>query len=257
MSFAQSIFRKGADYVDLQWGHTIATLKTVAPLAHGRLLDVGCGTKPYEDIFKPFVTEYIGVEYTEAFETTHASQNSSKVDVFYSGDRLPFDDASFDTALSVQVLEHTPTPGALSAEIGRILRDHGTALIMAPFSFRLHEEPNDFFRYTPHGLTTLLNAAELDVTKIIPMGGLWSVIGHKLNSYLGLHVANAAGIAQTVGKCSHENSTVKPFSLGSLKLPLVAPAMFVTAWSARRLDSLLPDPTESLGFLAVAKRRAR
>jgi SAM-dependent methyltransferase len=233
MSFAQSIFRKGADYVDLQWGHTIATLKAVAPLAHGRLLDVGCGTKPYEELFTPFVTEYIGVEYTDAFETTHASQNSSKVDVFYSGERLPFDDASFDTVLSVQVLEHTPTPGALSAEIGRVLRDHGTALIMAPFSFRLHEEPNDFFRYTPHGLTTLLNAAELDVTKMIPMGGLWS------------------------GKCSHENSTAKSFSLGSLKLPLVAPAMFATAWSARRLDSLLPDPTESLGYLAVAKRRAR
>ena len=247
----QTALRWGADYVDLQWGHTLDALRAVAPLSHGRLLDVGCGTKPYAAIFAPHVSEYVGLEYRDSFAPTDASRHSDSVDVFYSGDRFPFEDASFDTVLSVQVLEHTPQPGVVVREMGRVVRPGGTALVMAPFSFRLHEEPNDFFRYTPHGLKTLLADGGLEVERVLPMGGLWSVLGHKLNSYLGLQVAGAAGVAQSLGKCSHESSTSRRFSL---RLPLVAPAMFTTAWAARRLDRLLPDPTESLGYLVVARR---
>lgn len=248
----QTVMRKGDDYVDLQWEHTLATLRAVAPRSRGRLLDVGCGTKPYEDIFRPFVTEYIGIEYAESFSLTDASRYDNKVDHFYDGVRMPFDDASFDTVLSVQVLEHTPNPGPLTNEMGRVLRPGGTALVMAPFSFRLHEEPHDYFRYSPHGLKHLFDIAGMDVTDVLPMGSLWSVLGHKLNSYLGLQVAGAAKTAQAIGKCSHEASSGGGFSL---RLPLVAPAMFATAWTARRLDKLLPDPTESLGFLVVGRRR--
>lgn len=248
----QRAFRWGADYVDLQWEHTLRSLREVAPLSHGRLLDVGCGTKPYESIFTPYVSSYVGLEYSASFEPTDASRQGSVVDYFYEGERFPFEDASFDTVLSVQVLEHTPIPGTVTREMGRVLRPGGTALVMAPFSFRLHEEPNDFFRYTPHGLKKLLGDGEMDIVQTVPLGGLWSVLGHKVNSYLALQVAGAAGVAQTVGKCSHEASTKNRFSL---RLPLVAPAMFTTAFVARRLDSLLPDPTESLGYLVVAKRR--
>ena len=37
-------------------------LRTVAPRAEGRLLDIGCGAKPYRKLFEPYVTEHVGVD---------------------------------------------------------------------------------------------------------------------------------------------------------------------------------------------------
>lgn len=154
----------------------------VAPRAHGRLLDVGCGEKPYEHIFRPYVTEYIGVEYADVFHTTQSSKREKGPDLYYDGKTLPFESGTFDTVLSVQVLEHTPHPQMVMNEMGRVVKKGGTVIVSVPFSLRLHEEPNDFFRYTPHGLTAMFDQAGLDVDGIRPMGSVWSVVGHKVNS---------------------------------------------------------------------------
>ena len=63
-------------------------------------------------------------------------------DVVYSGGTLPFRDGAFDTVLSVQVLEHTARPGALVAEMSRVLARDGLLILTAPFQFRLHEQPH-------------------------------------------------------------------------------------------------------------------
>ena len=55
------------DWVDLQWSLLDASLRAVAPRARGRLLDVGCGDKPYEAWFRPYVTAYIGIEHAATF----------------------------------------------------------------------------------------------------------------------------------------------------------------------------------------------
>ena len=93
-------------------------------------------------------------------------------DVFYDGMNLPFQDASFDTLLSVQGLEHTSDPQHLLEEMSRVLRSDGLMILNAPFSFRLHEEPHDYFRYTPHGLRVMCQKARLEVIDIQPQGGL-------------------------------------------------------------------------------------
>src|SRR5688500_11947557 len=185
-----------ADYVDLQWMQTIRALERVAPQARGRLLDVGCGSKPYEELFLPYVSEYVGVEHEAVFQNTHSSTGTTRADYFYNGDSLPFDAESFDTVLSVQVLEHTPHPARLIADMARVMKRDGLLILMAPFSFRLHEEPHDYFRYTPHGLRELCERAALEVTSIEPLGSLWSLIGQKVNSYLALRVARAGALGQ-------------------------------------------------------------
>ncbi len=245
--------RGTSDWIDLQLSHLQASLARVAPRAHGRLLDVGCGEKPFEHLFRPYVTEYVGVEYEDTFLLTESGRRGrSAVDVTYDGKRLPFDDASFDTVLSSQVLEHTPAPADLVREMARVLRPGGVLLLSAPFSFRLHEEPHDYFRYSPHGLRQLCHQAGLVVEQIDPQGGLWSLLAHKLNSYLALRVADVSGLAQAMGKMGHEASTsARP---RAWTLPLVAPVMLACAAGARLLDRALPDPTESLGFTLVATR---
>jgi SAM-dependent methyltransferase len=243
--------RLAADWTDLEGSSLVAALQRVAPRVHGRLLDVGCGDKAYEHIFAPFVDSYLGIEHEATYAATNAGLRT-KADVLYDGKRLPFEDRSFDTVLSLQVLEHTPRPGELLSEMARVLSDDGVLIATVPFSFRLHEEPHDYFRFTPHVMRELCQSAGLRVDEIETRGGLWSVLGHKLNSYLGLRVAQVGGLAQTMGKLSHEQTASGGGRLWTL--PVVAPAMMGLALWARVLDRVLPDPTEMLGFTVLARR---
>jgi SAM-dependent methyltransferase len=248
--------RATADWVDLQYSFILQQIAKAAPRARGRLLDVGCGDKPYEATFRPYVTEYIGIEHEGVFPKTNASAGERRPDLYYDGTRLPFEDRSFDTVVSIQVLEHTPRPQPLLDEIARVLRPDGLLILSAPFSGRLHEEPYDFFRYTPHGLRAMCATAGLEVTEVWDQGNIWSVIGHKLNSFLAFRVAASQGLAVQMGKHSHEGKGPevkgRPWAL-----PLVVPAMLAIAGGARILDRVAPDTTETLSYMVFARHRAR
>jgi SAM-dependent methyltransferase len=245
--------RRAANFVDLQWTLVVRALESVAPLARGRLLDVGCGDKPYLEIFEQYVSQYLGVEHEASFRHTASSTRARGPDVFYDGKRLPFADGEFDTVLSVQTLEHTPQPQALLREMARVLHPDGLLLLTAPFSFRLHEEPHDYFRYSPHGLRVLCEEAGLVVERCEAMGNLWSLLGHKINSYLALNLARAGGLAQELDKLGHESTqSARPrFWL----MPLVAASMTSVSVIAKILDRVAPDDSESLGFVIVARHR--
>ena len=79
--------RTAADWVDLQYWQLIRDMTDTAPRTKGRLLDVGCGEKPYEYIYTPYVTEYVGVEYEETFGGTQTSARSKKPDFFSRTER--------------------------------------------------------------------------------------------------------------------------------------------------------------------------
>lgn len=245
--------RQTSDWIDLQWSFIIELLTHVAPKARGRLLDVGCGERPYEHMFRPYVTEYIGIEHEASFTKTAASQSARRPDYFYDGKRLPFEDASFDTILNVQVLEHTPNPLGLVSEMSRVMKDDGILILSAPFQFRLHEQPHDYFRYSPHGLRVLCDEVGLEVVEIYNQGSLWSVIAHKLNNYLAFNVARIGNLAQAMGKLQHEAPAALRPRIWTL--PIIAPTMLGLSGAARVLDRVLADPEEAFGFLIVARRK--
>jgi SAM-dependent methyltransferase len=241
--------RATCDWIDLQWSLLVRALQAVAPHAHGKLLDVGCGNKQFAYIFRPYVSEYLGIEHQATFSATAAGSSSSRPDCLYAGDRLPFADGSFDTVLSIQVLEHTPQPFQLVAEMARVLKKGGTLILAAPFSFRLHEEPHDYFRYTPHGLRVMCNAVGLDVDHVEQVGSLWSLLGHKLNSYLTFHVARLGNFAQGLGKLSHEASGQPRARLWALPL---GPVVLTISTAARVMDRLFFEREEAFGFVIIA-----
>ena len=240
-----------ADWVDLQGPIMHKRLGEVAPRARGRLLDVGCGAKPYESLFRPYVDEYVGVEKRGTFAQTHSAGDSS-CDIYYDGDRLPLPDESFDTVLNIQVLEHTPRPQELLDELARVLRKDGLLILSAPFSFRLHEEPHDYFRYSPHGLNSMCQRAGLEILEMQPQRGLWGVIGHKLNTYLALRVGKLDRLGQSIGKLGHEAPAEA--RTRTWAVPFAVSGMIAVATAARILDRALPDETETLSYLIVAKK---
>lgn len=67
-----------------------------------------------------------------------------------------FGDGVFDCVVAMEVLEHIPRPDMALAEIGRVLRSGGWAVVSTPFLFPLHAEPHDYWRFTRHGLSYLL-----------------------------------------------------------------------------------------------------
>lgn len=85
---------------------------------HGDVLDFGCGSKPYQDIFN--YKNYVGVDTNGA----HPHQKES-VDVLYDGKQLPFQGQKFDTVFSSQVFEHVEDIDFSLDEIYRILRPGG------------------------------------------------------------------------------------------------------------------------------------
>lgn len=116
----------------------------------GRVLDIGCGSKPYENLCS--ATEYIGLEFD-----SEANRKNTKADAFYDGKVFPFKENEFDYVICNQVLEHVFNPDSFLREIGRVLKPSGRVLITVPFIWVEHEQPVDYARYTSFGLKYLLN----------------------------------------------------------------------------------------------------
>src|SRR5688572_67960 len=145
-------------------------IRSYVPRLKGKLLDFGCGRKPFEDLFT--VDEYIGVDMAE---TGHDHKNS-KVDVYYDGRHLPFDDASFDSLFCSEVLEHVFNPDEILAELNRVLKTGATALITVPFSWNEHEMPYDYARYSSEGIKHLLEKNGFRITGLTKSGNFARVI---------------------------------------------------------------------------------
>ena len=87
----------------------------------GKLLDFGCGSKPYKFLFK--VDEYIGLD---TYKSGHLHKNEN-IDVLYDGKKIPFDDNSFDVGIEYGALHHVDLDAAL-AELARVLKPEAKML---------------------------------------------------------------------------------------------------------------------------------
>lgn len=133
-------------------------IKAMAPDLQGRLLDFGCGRKPYKNLFT--VTEYIGID----METTGHQHEYSEIDVYYDGKTIPFPDESFDAVFCSEVFEHVFNLDEILPEIKRVLKKGGDMLVTVPFCWNEHEAPYDFGRYTSFGVKHVMEKHGFEIT---------------------------------------------------------------------------------------------
>lgn len=100
--------------------------------AGSRALDMGCGNgRTGGPLLLNRGATYIGVDISR---TAVAAAREFGLDarVIEDASALPFESASFDFVLCMEVLEHLFRPDIAAAEIARMLRQDGTALITVP-----------------------------------------------------------------------------------------------------------------------------
>jgi SAM-dependent methyltransferase len=245
------LLERARGWVDLERTSLLDAMREAREHAHGRLLDVGCGDRPYEDLFRDRVTEYIGVEYEESHHGS-VSGRESRADIVYQGERLPFEDGSFDTVLTTQTAEHVPDPDAFFRELSRVLRSGGTLIMTVPFSYRVHAHPHDYHRFTRFALERYAKLNGLRVDVLRPRGGMWSVVGQKVASHLVLRVARLGGEVQRVGTLTHEQPIRDRPRYWTL--PVAVPLLVGVTTAARVLDRVDRVEDDTLGYLLVATK---
>ena len=142
------------------------SIALLSPSLSGPILDVGCGSRPFDSYFVHMK------KVSCDFDSTRAV-----VDVECPATELPFADASFNSILCTEVLEHVPEPQKAWCEFCRVLQPGGRALISVPMWWPAHELPYDFYRYPEHGLRYLAESAGFRVLKLVPRGGIYALIG--------------------------------------------------------------------------------
>lgn len=148
-----------------------------APMLTGHLLDVGCGTKPYQSLFT--VDTYIGLDID-----SEVTRKSGVADQLYDGGKFPFEDAEFDSILCNQVLEHVFNPDEFLGEIMRVLKPGGRLLLTVPFVWDEHEQPYDYARYSSFGLRALLEKQGFHIIHHKKLGADASILFQLANAYL-------------------------------------------------------------------------
>jgi SAM-dependent methyltransferase len=161
----------------------IAAVERASVHAHGVLLDVGCGARPYAKLLGPRVTRYWGADIPGSRFLA-----GSRPDVYARGEALPVRGAAIDTVLGMAMLTYFPDPLVVVREAWRVLRPGGVLLMEFTQMAPLHDEPHDYFRFTRYGAQALLERAGFELVDTIPIGGLWSRVG--LSTIAGLNRIN-------------------------------------------------------------------
>lgn len=146
-------------------------------LGRYRVLDVGCGYKPYAPLFAPYAETYVGVD----------SGDQAAPDLVGTAEELPVEDASFDVVVCSQVLEHVDDPARVVRELHRATAPGGRVLASTHGVHVYHPSPQDLWRWTHTGLERLFseNGDWASVT-VRPGAGTTATLGYLIGTYIDL-----------------------------------------------------------------------
>jgi SAM-dependent methyltransferase len=144
------IWRAGQD-------RQMAMIQAAASLTpESRVLVDGCGVGMYIRAFRQYTPYVFGLDI-EPDRVVASSQHSPLVNVA-AGEQLPYPSSYFDVILSHEVIEHVQDDALTVAEMARVLKPGGRAVIFCPNRLYPFENHGHILRGRDHfGNTPLIN----------------------------------------------------------------------------------------------------
>jgi len=153
-----------------------------------KILDVGCGLKPYQSYFEKMM--YIGIDRSWTVEWMRA------LDVQAVAEVIPFKSNLFNIVLCTQVLEHLASPEQALKEIHRVLKHGGRFILSTHGIWGEGHEIVDLWRWTAAGLRKMLNLMGFEVEEVYSMDSLASLF-----QFILLYVPNSKVAKYVVYPC--------------------------------------------------------
>lgn len=185
------------------------------------VLDLGAGEGSYRERFPG--RRYFAVDLALG----DRRWDYGRLDVLADLHRLPFRDGSADVLVSTQTLEHLRDPRAFFREAARVLRPGGVLHLTAPQSFREHQAPHDYWRFTRYSLRMLAEEAGLRGIEVEDLGGFFAFLGDRMPA---------------VHRYLFPRRRALPWRVACLPLVLVSKPLF--AWVLPRVCAWL-DPLDT------------
>jgi SAM-dependent methyltransferase len=206
----------------------IRALERARVHARGALLDLGCGARPFEPLFAGRVSRYWG---TDLSRSPYLGDRAP--DAFARAEGLPIRGASVDTVLGLSMLTYLEEPLLVLREAHRVLRPGGVLLLEFTQMAELHDEPDDYFRFTRFGAESLLRRAGFETIEAIPIGSLTIRVGTAWTEALN-----------RVNRGPWRVLTEVPVRVLYIAIHV----------AFEMLDAVFPTPREVLGHLVVARK---
>ena len=129
-------------------------LEKLVPAAGGPVLEIGSkdygSTTSFRDLYGG--DEYVGADLEAGKGVDIVADLTAGLGGLQEG--------HFALAICCSVLEHTPQPWAMAANITRLLRPGGLLYLSVPWVWRYHAYPDDYFRFSPRGVQALFPGLE-------------------------------------------------------------------------------------------------
>ena len=193
-------------------------------LPGARVLDFGCGTRPYAPWFAAAGANYRGADIDGAHEVRIDGEG-----------RLDCADGEYDVVASFQVLEHVWDLATYLGEARRALRRDGRLLLSTHGTWLYHPHPHDYRRWTAEGLRREVEAHGFRLVRMTPVVGplAWTTVFRSL------------GLAHVLKKL--------PF-LGPLLAGLTAVAFNARAWLEDRVTPAEIVAANACTYIALFRR---
>lgn len=202
-------------------------LQQILPPIKGRVLDVGCGRKPYAGWLSS-ATTHVGIDI----------QSAEGIDLIVDLNGVwPIQSASFDVILCTQVLEHVRNMDGVMEEMLRVLKPGGILILTVPFCYNEHGTPGDYRRFPVPGIQAILDRHYV-VIELKRQGGFGSTAGQLFLNWLEY-------------SCNQRPLTR---CLKGLLLPVWVPCCFLVNLGGALLDRI--DSTRAFysNVLAIARK---
>jgi SAM-dependent methyltransferase len=131
------------------------------------VVDLGAGKMPYRKLFSD--CQYVPLDFENRTE-------DQKVILTDLNNKIDMASNFADVILCTEVLEHINEANLFCREIYRLLKKNGHLILTVPFVWPLHEEPNDYCRYTKYKLHDLLDRLGFTDIRIIESNGNCSTL---------------------------------------------------------------------------------